>query len=128
MGAEGSGDLSIVVTNIEDHKGAIVLALHNVHDTYLSKDETKEPFRSSSTRVGPSQRTVVTLEQIPYGSYAVSVFHDVNSNGELDSGFFGIPKEPYGFSNNIKKLTPPSFQEATFVFADKSRGIEVALK
>jgi len=36
------------------------------------------------------------------GKYAVSVFHDENSNGKLDTNFLGIPREGVGASNNAK--------------------------
>lgn len=35
-------------------------------------------------------------------SYAVAVFQDFNGNRELDTYFTKIPKEPYGFSNNVR--------------------------
>jgi len=58
----------------------------------------------------------VTIENIPPGEYAISIFHDENDNGKLDTNFIGIPKEPYGFSNNpVIKLRPPTFMEAKFV-------------
>jgi len=36
------------------------------------------------------------------GRYAVSVFHDENSNGKMDTNFIGIPREGVGASNNAK--------------------------
>ena len=36
------------------------------------------------------------------GTYAVSVFDDENSNGQLDTNFMGIPREGVGASNNTK--------------------------
>jgi uncharacterized protein (DUF2141 family) len=47
---------------------------------------------------------------IAVGKYAVSVFHDENSNGKLDSNFLGIPREGVGASNNAKgHFGPPKF-------------------
>lgn len=49
------------------------------------------------------------------GTYAVKAFHDVNDNGKLDTNWMGIPKEPYGFSNDaMGSFGPPSFQQAGF--------------
>jgi len=62
---------------------------------------------------GPEDFTA-TFE-LPSGTYAVGVFHDVDGNGALSKSFFGIPKEPFGFSNNVKgHFGPPSFMEASF--------------
>ncbi len=49
--------------------------------------------------------------------WAVSAHHDQNNNDQLDKNAFGIPAEPYGFSNNPKRgFGPPKFDEACFSF------------
>jgi uncharacterized protein (DUF2141 family) len=57
------------------------------------------------------------FEDIPPGTYALAVFHDENMNGKLDTNWLGIPKEGYGFSNDVKPLlgTPP-FSAASFKY------------
>jgi uncharacterized protein (DUF2141 family) len=36
----------------------------------------------------------------------------VNDNGKLDKNFIGIPKEPYGFSNDkAGSFGPPDFED-----------------
>jgi uncharacterized protein (DUF2141 family) len=50
---------------------------------------------------------------LPSGDYALSVFHDVNGNGELDTNQVGMPIEPYGFSNDAAgNYGPPSFEQS----------------
>ena len=57
----------------------------------------------------------IIFENIPKGTYAVSIFHDENNNGKLDTNFFGIPNEDYGCSNNAKGfMGPPKWQDAKF--------------
>ena len=53
---------------------------------------------------------------VPPGTYAVAIFHDANSNLKLDKNFFGVPKEGYGFSNNVfgPLGLPPGFEKASF--------------
>jgi len=54
---------------------------------------------------------------MPTGTYAVSYIHDENGNHHFDKGFFGIPVEGYGFSNNARGfLGPPKFDKAIFEF------------
>ena len=61
---------------------------------------------------------VITL---PSGTYGVQAMHDLNDNGELDTGFMGIPKEPWGFSNNAKgRFGPPKWQDLVFTLEGKS--------
>jgi uncharacterized protein (DUF2141 family) len=51
------------------------------------------------------------------GRYALVMFHDTNSDGELNMGPFG-PKEGFGFSNNvIPILTAPPLSTALFTVA-----------
>jgi uncharacterized protein (DUF2141 family) len=48
-------------------------------------------------------------------TYAVSVIHDENSNGRLDTNVIGIPREGVGASNNAKgHFGPPKFDAASF--------------
>jgi uncharacterized protein (DUF2141 family) len=55
---------------------------------------------------------------VPAGPIAISVFHDKNGNGELDTGPFGIPSESYGFSRDARDtLGPPKFAEARLELA-----------
>ena len=55
--------------------------------------------------VGELDNVFVSFENIPAGSYAISVFYDLNNNGQLDKNFLSIPKEPYDFSNDIRHQT-----------------------
>ena len=49
------------------------------------------------------------------GSYAASVVHDENKNGELDKNFFGSTKEGFGFSGNAGITAGgPRFSDASF--------------
>lgn len=42
----------------------------------------------------------VVFENLEPGDYAVSVIHDRNNNGKLDTNTLGIPKEGFAFGNN----------------------------
>jgi uncharacterized protein (DUF2141 family) len=69
-----------------------------------------------------------TYTDIPFGEYAVKIFHDEDNNGELDAGFFGIPTEDYGFSNNAKaSFGPPDYEDAKFLFNRKALTIEISV-
>lgn len=61
------------------------------------------------------------FDPVSAGTYAIACFHDENSNGKLDTGLFGIPKEGTVVSNHAKGfLGPPSFDKAKFQFAGAS--------
>lgn len=68
------------------------------------------------------------FKNIPAGVYAISTFHDENSNGQIDKNVLGMPKEKYGFSNNASKpFGPPDFSEAAFQLS-QSKIIQINLK
>lgn len=72
---------------------------------------------------------VVTLEDVPYGTYAVSVFHDENADGRLQKDFFGIPREGVGASLNPgMRFGPPRFRDARFTLDSPERKLAVTMK
>lgn len=69
------------------------------------------PYSASA----PAQagETVISLKDVPAGTWAVLAYQDENGNGELDRNFIGIPKENYGFSRDAaSKFGPPGFEDA----------------
>jgi outer membrane protein len=89
-------------------------------------EDFRAPVRTE--RVAADGRSELKLSDIPQGRYALVVFHDENSNDQLDSNFIGIPREPIGFSNAYRPKGPPSFTRATFQLdADDAIAIDVRL-
>ena len=70
------------------------------------------------------------IDDLPAGDYAVSLFHDRNRDGKLNTNFLGIPKEPFGFSNNPRVMFgPPSFDESHFSLKEsETKTIRIDLK
>jgi uncharacterized protein (DUF2141 family) len=116
---------SLQIKQIEKQQGNFFVAIHASADTYMTKDA--DVFMESVLPVTRLGTQTLRICDVPEGTYAVAIYQDVNDNGKLDSNFIRIPKEPYGFSNNIDKLTPPSFEEASFEF-DGAGGISINLK
>ena len=62
-----------------------------------------------------SDRLIVLIPDLPSGKYAVAAYVDNNKNGRQDKNFLGVPKEIYGFSNDVRGMFgPPDFSEAAF--------------
>lgn len=60
-------------------------------------------------------KITATIKDIPAGIYAIAVFQDENTDGNLNTKLFGIPSEPYGFSQNkYGSFGPPDFKEVSF--------------
>jgi acyl-CoA reductase-like NAD-dependent aldehyde dehydrogenase/uncharacterized protein (DUF2141 family) len=65
---------------------------------------------------------------LPPGTYAVSVYEDLNSNHKLDHNLIGVPREPVGVSNNPPaRFGPPHFSECSFHLGDTAQTITITL-
>ncbi|WP_459210804.1 DUF2141 domain-containing protein [Aquimarina rhabdastrellae] len=118
---ENKATLTIDVTNITEKKGTIYVELFSNEDNFLENAFSKKMI-SSFDEVGR-----IAFNDIPYGIYAVSIYHDVNDNGKMDASWLGMPKEPVGVSNN-PGYGMPKWEETKFVIDNTSKEIKVRLK
>lgn len=88
--------LEVTVNGIKSGKGVIRLAICPPDTGF--PDCKDKAVRTASLPI-ENGRARMSFTGLAAGSYAVSVFHDANANGKLDT-FVGIPKEGYGFSRN----------------------------
>jgi uncharacterized protein (DUF2141 family) len=68
------------------------------------------------------------IRNVKPGSYAIAVFHDINGNGRLDRSFIGLPSEPYGFSNDVGRRGPPSFEAARIVVKEPATTVVIPIR
>lgn len=66
---------------------------------------------------------------VPDGDYAITAFHDENSNGKMDTNFVGIPKEGFGASNEARgRFGPPSFEAARFSVQGREVSLPITIR
>jgi uncharacterized protein (DUF2141 family) len=83
----------------------------NAPEQFPSDDKFYRGIVSEAT----GDRLIVLIPDLPPGKYAVGVYVDNNRNGRQDKNFFGVPKEKYGFSNDVRGMFgPPDFAAAAF--------------
>lgn len=76
-----------------------------------------------------SKYAEVLFENVKPGIYAVAVFFDTDNDGKLDTNLLGIPKERYGFSNNVyPTFRAANFKEASFPVNDNNRRQTIRLR
>ncbi len=83
--------LTIEVDGFDNDNGQLVLGVCNKKEKFL-----KEYAYGDIIKIKNKKATVI-IKNLPSGEYAISLFHDVNSNNILDKNMFGIPSEEYGF-------------------------------
>jgi uncharacterized protein (DUF2141 family) len=103
-----------------------MVAIFNKPDNWLSSSAEKPPFRNAVYAVSNTENAKVIIEDLPVGSYAISIFHDLNENEKLDTNFVGFPKEPFAFSAPMGKFGPPKFEQAIFKVGQGSNQIEMS--
>jgi uncharacterized protein (DUF2141 family) len=100
-------NIELTIKNIKILKGTIRLSVYNNETDFLKKEVASKTISVNAKEV------VVSFPNLKAGNYAISAYHDVNENNELDSNFIGKPTEPYGFSNNaMGRFGPPAFDAA----------------
>lgn len=107
-----SAKLKIVISDIQAGKGSVVA---EVYDN--GKDFFKKPVASQTMKA--TNNMLEFSFEIPEGVYAVMIYQDLNENKLLDRRMIGIPKEPYGLSNNFTPhFGPPKFDDCRFNLVD----------
>ena len=118
-----SAELVIHIQGFENSEGVAKVAVCNSQENF--NDST--PFKGFNFKITNNQtdRTIT----LPYGEYAVKVYHDENSNNELDTMMFGIPSEDYGFSNDATgSFGPPEYKDAAFILNSPEKKITINIK
>jgi uncharacterized protein (DUF2141 family) len=120
-----TGDLVVIVSGLKSSKGVLKIALVDSADNFADKGKN---FRGYAIKFKGTEVKWV-IEEIPFGRYAIKVYHDADNDGTLDTNFFGKPTESYGFSNNPRVFfRSPTFKETVFSFDTSRQEIEIRLR
>ena len=113
--------LTIEVASFENTKGVLRVCVTDQKDDFLKSCAFSKIVTVEDDTVS------LKIENIEKGNYAVSVYHDENNSGILETGgVFGIPLEPYGFSNNPNMTFGPSYKKSVFkMTSDKNISIKL---
>ena len=117
-----SSKLTVIIKNLKTQEGKVGITLFDSDEKFLEQGLVEKTVKSSATGF-----VEIVIENLPHGTYAISAMHDQDGDGELDTAVFGIPTEPYGFSNDARgKFGPPSFDDSKFIInGDKTIEINV---
>ena len=105
--------LRVEIYNLDNSDGDLAIAVFNSAGSF---DAGIDAFIDSVIPINGTDITI-NFDNMPVGTYAVSVFHDEDQSGDITFGGFLnlIPQEGFGFSNNPSiGMSQPSYGDCSF--------------
>lgn len=120
----GNASLTLAFTGIEQPAGAVMIALFDSEEGWAAN----RPVRTAMARVDGASAQAA-FEGLAPGRYAVKSFHDVDGDGRMGTNPFGMPTEPFAFSNNARgAMGPASWADAAFTVAAGANRHAIAIQ
>lgn len=106
--------LEINFINVAPAEGQIMLVLFDSKEAY---DSGAGPVRAIAVDVTGTTATA-TITNVLHGRYRFKIVHDLNGDGTMNTNPFGMPIEPFAFSNNAAgNMGPATWEAAVFDIA-----------
>lgn len=120
--SQSGGTLIIEIDSFRNDKGKVAIAMYNGEDGFPGGEETMVQATFAEIENG---KAIAEFIELPFGEYAISAYHDEDTDQELDTNWLGIPKEGTGASNDAKgKMGPPKYEDAKFDFKEDKQKIQ----
>ncbi len=108
---DGGASLSVTFTGIETPEGAVMGA---VFDSEAAYDGKGAPVRQIMVKADKAE-VATELAGLKPGRYAIKLFHDVDGDMKMSTNPYGMPVEPFAFSNNASgNMGPAKWADASF--------------
>ena len=124
--AAHAADLSLVVSGVQGESGQLMVAVFDKGEGFPSRGRLVGRLVPASQRDAEG-RVHLVIDGLAAGQYAVSVVHDRDGNGKLNTNLLGIPTEPYGFSGKPASFGPPSFADAALRVGEEGASVQIEL-
>ena len=114
--AAASTDTIVVeISDLPNDEGQVGCSIYSKPDGFPSKSDKADERMMTKPK---NKKARCAFEGVKPGAYAISVMHDADKNGELNTSFVGRPKEWWGVSNNVpaERFGPPKFEAAKFQY------------
>ena len=128
--AAQAATVEVTIENVKSTDGSLLIAVYDNADEYQRNGGFKGLEKAVKELKIPAVTPAATLSlaDLAPGDYAITLFHDRNGNGKIDSNLFGIPTEPYGFSGNPKNLmSPATWEQSRFSVTNNGAQLPIRL-
>jgi uncharacterized protein (DUF2141 family) len=110
----------VEIRNVTINGGTIILGY------YTSQEAFSNQRPDWHTTIEPISETIIYEIRLPPGEYMIGIHQDTNGNGVMDYNLFGMPKEPYVFSN-MRGKRPGNFNQMKFRINNPNERIIIPL-
>ena len=105
-------NLNVEITGLRNNNGNLLYELF---------DQNHKSLKVSNANI-TNNKCVIVLDNLKSGKYAFNYIHDENKNKKLDTKMLVIPKEGFGYSNNVDaKFGPPAFEKWIFEVKENTK-------
>lgn len=106
-----ASSLTLNFTGIEEKQGAVMGVLFDSEAAYDGKGAPLRPIMVAADKA----ELMVALDGLAPGTYALKIFHDVDGDMKMSTNPYGMPIEPFAFSNNAAgNMGPAKWADAKF--------------
>ena len=103
--------LTLTYTGIETQEGNVMGVIFDSEDAFNGKGA---PVRQIMIAADKAE-IAAQFAGLKPGRYAIKTFHDIDGDGKMGTNPFGMPIEPFAFSNNaVGNMGPAKWADAAF--------------
>jgi uncharacterized protein (DUF2141 family) len=119
--SQQTGTLIVEIDSFRNSDGQAAISVHDNEKGFPGGEESMVQAKYVQIING---KATAKFNDLPFGEYAISAYHDEDKNEELNTNWIGIPKEGTAASNNAKgKMGPPKYEDAKFNFKNDGQKI-----
>ena len=116
--------LTVIIKKLASSNAPVIVGVYGVQNKFPDPKGQLKEYKFKPL----GKNLTAKIKDLPYGTYALAIYQDVNSSGKINKNFIGIPTEPYGFSNNYKpKIKAPGFDDCKFVYSAKNNTVTITM-
>ncbi len=116
--------LTLIIRNLRSSTAPVIVSIYGTENDFPAPTGQFKEYKFNA------KGNVLTakISDVPFGTYAIALYQDENSNGKIDKNFIGYPTEGFAFSNNFKPtVKAPSFKNCAFNYSKASSTLRIKM-
>ena len=124
--AQNAGSsLTVNFTGVDEKQGAVMGAVFNSEAAYDGRGAPVRPIMIAADKA----ELFVILDGLAPGTYAIKIFHDIDGDMKMSTNPYGMPIEPFAFSNNAQgNMGPAKWADAKFDLKPGANSHSIVIK